>query len=97
MRVIADYRPSKLKRIKSLFLTALLLATAFFAGAIAEKTAHFLQDVIEVLPVAMEELKTFLRDNMIFKLNVPVDQLKWSVAIIVPILKDYIPSFIRGP
>ncbi len=54
MRTISVYRPTKAKKMKSLLLIALLLATAFLAGAVAEKTVHFLQDAIEAVPVALK-------------------------------------------
>jgi len=97
MRTISVYRPTKAKKVKSLLLIALLLATAFLAGAAAEKTAHFLQDVIEAAPVALEGIKSFLRDRVIFKVNTVAEQLKWAAVIMLSIAHETGSHVIRGP
>ena len=97
MRTITEYRPARSKRWKSLFLTALLLTMAFLAGAIAEKTVHFLQDVKAALPAAQEEIKVFFRERVIFKLQAVADQVKWAAVITLLIVREYPSSLIRGP
>ncbi len=42
MRTVSVYRPVRKKRTKAVFLIALLLAMSFLAGAVTEKTVHFL-------------------------------------------------------
>ncbi|NLI14295.1 hypothetical protein [Pelotomaculum propionicicum] len=97
MRAITVYRPNKAKKVKSLFLIALLLAAAFLAGAIAEKTAHFLQDVTAAAPVALDRMKSFLRERFIFKINTAAEQLKWAAVIIITIANETGSHVIRGP
>lgn len=97
MRTISVYRPTKTKKIKSILLTALLLVTAFLAGAVAEKTAHFLQDVMEAAPVVLEEIKSFFRERVIFKVNAAAEQLKWAAVIIISIFHEAGSRVIRGP
>lgn len=97
MRTMADYRPVKFKKIKSLALTVLLLAMAFFAGAVAEKTAHFLQDVMAVAPVALDGMKTFFRERFVFKVNTAAEQVKWAAAITFSIITEPVSYLIRGP
>lgn len=97
MRTISDYRPVRFKKIKSLLLTALLLAMAFLAGAAAEKTAHFLQDVMVLAPVALDGVKTFLRERVVFKVNTVADQIKWAAVITLSIITEPVSCLIRGP
>ncbi|MFA4884660.1 MAG: hypothetical protein WC601_02580 [Desulfotomaculaceae bacterium] len=97
MRTISVYRPTKAKKVKSIFLIALLLAAAFLAGAVAENAAHFLQDVIAAVPVAMEGIKSFLRDRVIFKVNTVAEQLKWAAVIMISIAHETGAHVIRGP
>jgi len=97
MRTISVYRPTKTKRVKSLFLIALLLATAFLAGAVAEKTAHILQDVTAAAPVALERIKSFLREKVIFKVHTAAEQIKWAAVIILSITTETGSHVIRGP
>lgn len=97
MKTIAVYRPTKTKKAKSLFLVALLLVMAFLAGAVTEKSAHFLQDVIAAAPVALDEVKAFLRERIIFKVGSVVEQVKWSAVIIISIIMQSGSHVIRGP
>lgn len=97
MKTIAVYRPTKAKKAKSLFVVALLLVMAFLAGAVTEKSAHFLQDVIVAAPVALDEVKAFLRERIIFKVGTAVDQAKWSAVIIISIIMQAGSHVIRGP
>lgn len=97
MKTIAVYRPTKAKKAKSLFVVALLLVMAFLAGAVTEKSAHFLQDVITAAPVALDEVKAFLREKIIFKVGTAVDQAKWSAVIIISIIMQAGSHVIRGP
>lgn len=97
MKTITVYRPTKTKKAKSLFLVALLLVMAFFAGAVTEKSAHFLQDVIAAAPVALDGVKSFLRERIIFKVGPVVDQVKWSAVIIISIIMQSGSRVIRGP
>lgn len=97
MKTIAVYRPTKAKKAKSLFVVALLLVMAFLAGAVAEKSAHFLQDIIAAAPVALDEVKAFLREKIIFKVGTAVDQAKWSAVIIISIIMQAGSHVIRGP
>lgn len=97
MKTIAVYRPTKAKKAKSLFVVALLLVMAFLAGAVTEKSAHFLQDIIAAAPVALDEVKAFLREKIIFKVGTAVDQAKWSAVIIISIIMQAGSHVIRGP
>lgn len=97
MRVISDYRPARFKKVKSLFVMALLMVMVFLAGAAAEKTAHFLQDVINAVPVALDGMKTFLRERLIFKVNAAADQIKWATVITLSIIMEPLSYLIRGP
>lgn len=97
MRTIYDYRPVRFRKIKSLLVTVLLLAMAFLAGAAAEKTAHFLQDVMDVAPVALDGVKTFLRERFVFKINAAADQVKWGAVITFSIITEPVCYLIRGP
>ncbi|MDD2554120.1 MAG: hypothetical protein PHP51_06075 [Desulfotomaculaceae bacterium] len=97
MKTITVYRPVKKKKVKSLFLVALLLLMSFLAGAVTEKSVHFLQDVIEAAPIALNELKSFFREKIIFKVGAIVAQAKWSAAIIVSIIMQEGTHVIRGP
>jgi len=97
LRTVSVYRPVKKRRTKAFFLIALLLAMSFMAGAITEKTIHFLQDVIAVAPFALDGIKEFFKDNFFFKINTAVDQIKWAAFIIISTLTDYRYHSIRGP
>ena len=97
MKTITVYRPTKTKKAKSLFLVALLLVMAFLAGAVTERSAHFLQDVIAAAPVALDGVKSFLRERIIFKVGTVVDQVKWSAVIIISIIMQSGFHAIRGP
>lgn len=97
MKTITVYRPTKTKKAKSLFMVALLLVMAFLAGAVTEKSAHFLQDVIAAAPFALNELKSFLREKIIFKVGTVVEQVKWSAVIIISIIMQEGSHVIRGP
>lgn len=100
MRAVSEYRPFRFKKMKSLLLTMLLLAMAFLAGAAAEKSAHFLQDVMAVAPVALDGVKSFIRERFIFKVNAVADQFKWAAAITLAIVSDpvaHLIGLIRGP
>jgi len=84
-------------KIKLLFLVALLLTMAFLGGAVAERTAHFLQDVIAALPDVLDGTKAFLRERIIFKIRDAADQLKWAAAITFAIIVEPASQLIRGP
>ena len=97
MKPITVYRPTKTRKAKSLFLVALLLIMAFLAGAVTEKSAHFLQDVIAAAPVALDKAKTFLQEKVIFKVGAAAEQAKWSAVIIISIIMQAGSHVIRGP
>lgn len=97
MRTVSVYRPVRKKRTKAVFLIALLLAMSFLAGAVTEKTVHFLQDVIAAAPVALDGIKEFFKERFFFKINPAADQIKWATVIIISILTDYRHHSIRGP
>lgn len=99
MKTITVYRPTKTKKFKSLLLVALLLVMAFLAGAVTEKSAHFLQDVIAAAPVVLDEVKAFLRERIIFKVDKAVEQVKWAAVIIISIITQAGSGshVIRGP
>lgn len=92
-----NYRQPKIKKIKSLLLTALLLFMAFWAGAAVEKTGHIIQDVKAVFPVLVEEVKTFFREKVILPADNYVAQIKFSAIITSLIAKECLAGFIRGP
>ncbi|MCL6635623.1 MAG: hypothetical protein K6T29_07630 [Peptococcaceae bacterium] len=97
MRAVSGYRPARMIKIKSLLLTALLMAMAFLAGAVAEKTAHFLQDAAAALPAVLDGIKTFLRERFFFKFNAAVDQARRTAAIILAMATEQASCLIRGP
>ncbi len=97
MKTVTVYRPTKAKRVKSLFLAALFLVMAFLAGAVTEKSAHFLQDVIAAAPFALNELKMFFKEKVIFKVGTVAEQAKWSAVIIISIIMQKGVHVIRGP
>ena len=97
MKTVTVYRPTKAKKAKSLFMVALLLVMAFLAGAVTEKSVHFLQDVIAAAPVVLNEMKTFFREKIIFKVGVMAEQIKWSAVIIISIIMQTGTHVIRGP
>ncbi|MCL6557296.1 MAG: hypothetical protein K6U74_00575 [Firmicutes bacterium] len=85
MKPVTGYRGPGRKRAKSLIVTAILILTAFMAGAAAERSAHFLQDIMSLVPVAQESLTTFFRERVIFKITALIDCLKWTGVIIVSV------------
>jgi hypothetical protein len=97
MRIITNYRPSKGQRIKSLLMTLMLLAMAFLAGAAVQNTAHFLQDLVDAVPVALDGMKTFLRERFVFKVNTLAGQLKWTAVISLSILMNSLSQRVRSP
>lgn len=97
MRAVSDYRPSKMKKLKNIFLTMFLLVMAFLAGAVAEKSADFLQDVMAAAPVALDGFKTFLRERVIFKVKNESCQVKWATATAFTAVQKHLSSLIRGP
>lgn len=97
MRTIADYRPAKGQKIKSLLIILLLFAAAFLAGAAVQKKADFLQDLIAAAPVAWEGIKAFLNENAVFKVDTITGQIKWTVAISLLVMRDFLWHSVRGP
>jgi hypothetical protein len=97
MRVITNYRPTKGQRVKSFLMSLVLLAIAFLAGAVTQDTAHFLQDLAAAVPVALDGMKTFLREKLIFKVNTLAGQLKWTAVISLAILYNALPYRARSP
>ena len=97
MRTIVDYRPAKGRKIKSLLITLLLFVTAFLAGAAVQKKADFLQDLIAVAPVALESIKAFLNEKAVFKVNTVTSQIKWTTAITLLVIRDFLWHSVRGP
>ena len=75
-------------------MSLVLLAIAFLAGAVTQDTAHFLQDLAAAVPVALDGMKTFLREKLIFKVNTLAGQLKWTAVIS---LQFYIMPSLTGP
>ncbi|KUK82612.1 MAG: Uncharacterized protein XD97_0390 [Pelotomaculum thermopropionicum] len=92
-----NYRQPRIKKIKSLLLTALFLVMVFWAGAVAEKTGHITQNAKEVFPVLVEEVKTFFREKVILPADNYVAQIKFSAIITSLIAKECLAGFIRGP
>ncbi|MDD4237725.1 MAG: hypothetical protein PHT62_04125 [Desulfotomaculaceae bacterium] len=97
MRIVADYRPAKGQKIKSLLITLLLFAAAFLAGAAVQKEAEFIQDLIAAAPVALEGIKAFLNEKVFFKVNTVTGQIKWTAAITLLVIKDFLWHSVRGP
>lgn len=97
MRVITNYRPTKGQRIKSFLMTLVLLAIAFLAGAATQNSAHFLQDLAAAVPVALDGIKTFLRERFVFKVNALAGQLKWTAVVSLSILFNALSHRARGP
>ncbi|NLJ76320.1 MAG: hypothetical protein GX325_03565 [Peptococcaceae bacterium] len=97
MKTVTVYRTTKTKKAKSLLLVALLLTMAFLAGAVTEKSIHFLQDVMVAAPVALNELKVFFREKIIFRVGAVIEHLKWSTVIMTSILMQTGSHIIRGP
>lgn len=97
MRTMTGPRPVRFRKIKSLALTALLLTVAFLAGAVAERTNPFLQDAAALVPVVLEEIRDFFREQVFFKVNAAAEQLKWATVIALLIITESPGSLIRGP
>ena len=97
MRTIVDYRPSKGQKIKSLLITLLIFATVFMAGAAVQKKVDFLQDLIAAAPVALESIKAFLNEKAVFKVNTVTSQFKWTAAITILVMRDFLWHAVRGP
>lgn len=97
MRTIVDYRPAKGQKIKSLLITLLLFAVAFLGGAAVQKKADFIQDLIAAAPVAIEGIKAFLHEKVFFKVNTVANQIKWTAAITLLVMKDFLWHSVRGP
>lgn len=97
MRPVTDYRPPKGQRLKSLLITLLFFAVAFLAGATVQKKADIIQDLIAAGPVALENVKEFLNEKAIFKVNTITGQMKWTAAITLLIIKDFLWHSVRGP
>jgi hypothetical protein len=97
MRTIVDYRPSKGQKIKSMLLILLLLAAVFMAGAAVQKKADIIQDLIAAAPAAWEGIKAFLNEKAVFKVNTVTGQMKWTAAITILVIKDFLWHSVRGP
>lgn len=97
MRTIMNYRPAKGQKIKSLFVTLLLFAVAFLAGAAVQKKADFIQDLVLTAPVALESIKEFLNEKAVFKVNTITGQMKWTAVITFLVIKDFLWHSVRGP
>lgn len=97
MRTIVDYRPAKGQKIKSLLITLLLFAVAFLAGAVVQKEADFIQDLITAAPLALEGMKAFLNEKVFFKVNTVSGQMKWTAAITLLVIRDFLWHSVRGP
>lgn len=97
MRTIVDYRPAKGQKIKSLLITLLLFAVAFLAGAAVQKEADFIQDLIAEAPVAINGIKAFLNEKVFFKVDTVTGQMKWTAAITLLVMKDFLWNSVRGP
>jgi hypothetical protein len=97
MKIITNYRPTKGQRIKSFLMTLVMLAIAFLAGAAMQNTAHFLQDLAAAVPVALDGIKTFLRERFVFKVNALVGQLKWTAVVSLSILYNALSHRARSP
>jgi len=67
LKIVRSCRQS-LQKPKLTFIVLLVLVS-FLAGAGAERTTSFLQDVTAVLPQVQDTIKTFIREKMVFKLN----------------------------
>jgi hypothetical protein len=94
-----DYRPAPAKgqKIKSLLITLLLFAVAFMAGAAVQKKADFIQDLIIAAPAALENIKEFLNEKAVFKVNTITGQMKWTAAITLLVIKNFLWHSVRGP
>jgi hypothetical protein len=97
MRTIAEYRPSKGQKLKSLLVTLLLFAVTFMAGAAVQKEVDIIQDLIAAAPVAFEGVKAFLNEKVFFKVNTVTSQIKWAAAITLVVMKDFPWHTVRGP
>jgi len=97
VRAVSGYRTVKTRKTGGLFLTALLLAAAFFAGAVAERTAHILQDIVTAAPAALDEFKAFLREKVVFKVKVSSAHLKLPLAATCFMAQEQFSCLIRGP
>jgi len=97
MRPVTDYRPPKGQRLKSLLITLLFFAVAFLAGAAVQKKADFIQDLITAAPVALESIKQFFNEKAVFKVNTITGQMKWTAAITILVIKNFLWHSVRGP
>ncbi|OPX88309.1 MAG: hypothetical protein A4E53_02091 [Pelotomaculum sp. PtaB.Bin104] len=97
MKPASNYRPVGFNKPKTILIMALLLVMAFLSGAIAERTDNIIQNLMVIIPPAIEELKAFFREQLIIKVNTLADCLKWGSIIIISIFEHRLSSVIRGP
>lgn len=97
MRALSERRQTRPGKIRSLLLVALLLAAAFLAGAATEKSAHFLQDLISTVPVAVEEIKDFVNEKAYFRIDAVNGRFRQLSETVIAYMKEKPPLFIRGP
>ncbi|OPY58851.1 MAG: hypothetical protein A4E55_00582 [Pelotomaculum sp. PtaU1.Bin035] len=97
MRAVLNYKHAGFNKTKTILFTALLLTIAFFLGAMAEKSAHILQDIMVITPEALNEIKTFFSDKIILKVNTVTGCLKWGSIITISIFEHSLSCLIRGP
>jgi len=84
-------------KIKTIFFTALLLAIAFLSGALLERSDHIIQDIYTTAPLVLNEIKTFLHEQIIIKVNSTAGYFKWGSVIALSIFERSLTGLIRGP
>lgn len=97
MRVVSKYRPAGFNKIKTVLFTTLMLCLAFISGAMLERSDHFLQDIYTIAPVVLDEIKAFLHEQMIIRIESATGFLKWGSAITLSICQNHLIYLIRGP
>jgi len=97
MRTTSNYRPMGFNKLKTIFFTGLLLAVAFLSGAVVEKSEGFLQDMMMVAPVVLDEIREFFHEQFYIKVNTAAGCLKWGSIITLTIFEHRLNYLIRGP
>ncbi|MDF9407737.1 MAG: hypothetical protein A4E52_01185 [Pelotomaculum sp. PtaB.Bin013] len=97
MRTVLKYKSVGFNKIKTIFFTALLLSIAFLSGALVERSDHIIQDIYATAPVVLDEIKTFLHEQVIIKVNSTAGYFKWGSVITLSIFERSLASLIRGP
>lgn len=97
MKTAPNYRPVGFNKLKTIIITIFLLLIAFLSGAIAERTDNIIHNMMVIVPAAVEDVKEFLQEQLIIKVNTLAECLKWGSVITVSIFEYHLNKLSRGP